>query len=385
MYAAISDTLIVELITTNVSCYNGSDGIITAIASGGTAPYSYTWSNDANTQTNANLQAGNYILTVSDLMGCSSVLATSIYQPTALQLFLQTDGGLCGEAVNIETNPYGGIAPYHYLWSNGASEKLLTDVDDAIYTVTVTDQNGCTNIDSIQVISDNNQLLFDVFVQTPTCNSSTDGVIQLELIDGQAPFTYFLNGEFYTGSFQNLSPDTYVIYVMDANDCSFGTTVALLEPEPITIDILNFGNGLEAIASNGVAPYSFEWSNGASQSWLTNLAPDTYQVTVTDQNGCTAIQFADVLEPLSNDNLQNDVQFSIFPNPCKDFCSIQIATIPTTPIEVSIYDSKGQQVAEEQLMSNQLELPVQNLNPGIYFVSLKAKNQLFTQKIVVLD
>ena len=140
--------------TTNVNCNSGSDGSATVTASGGTVNYTYLWSNGGSTATITNLSSGNYSVTVTDSHSCTAVASTSIDQPPAIILTIPSItnvscyGGATGQAT---ASVSGGISPYTYLWSNGITTLSNTGLTAGIYTITVTDNHGCTATNSATI------------------------------------------------------------------------------------------------------------------------------------------------------------------------------------------------------------------------------------------
>jgi hypothetical protein len=135
-----------------VLCNGGSTGSIDITMSGGTPNaagfgYQYIWSNGANsTQDLSGLTAGTYTLTVTDGNGCIISESYTVTEPSALQLAF-TSVNVSSYAGNdglIDLTVSGGISPYTYYWSNGSSSEDLSGVEEGIYTITVTDANGCT-------------------------------------------------------------------------------------------------------------------------------------------------------------------------------------------------------------------------------------------------
>src|SRR6185503_13648528 len=125
---------------TNVNCYSQSTGGITLSVTNSTAPYTFNWSNGATTQNLSNIPAGNYTVTVTSANGCTRVTNTTITQPaSAVAAALTSSGNVsCNGGVNgtINIAVSGGITPYTYNWSNGATTQDLTSVAAGTYTVT---------------------------------------------------------------------------------------------------------------------------------------------------------------------------------------------------------------------------------------------------------
>lgn len=130
----------------NVFCFGNISGFANANVNGGTAPYTYLWSNGSTTQSISNLTANTYTVVITDANGCTVNSEATITQP---QSALSVSAVVNGSAVNSTAT--GGTAPYTYLWSNGASTQNISGVAAGTYTVTVTDANGCTNVASATV------------------------------------------------------------------------------------------------------------------------------------------------------------------------------------------------------------------------------------------
>ncbi|NBP30700.1 MAG: hypothetical protein EBV23_14190, partial [Flavobacteriia bacterium] len=137
----------------NVSCNGGGNGSIDLTVSGGAAPYTYAWSNNAASQDINNLIAGTYTVTVTDANNCSTTTSATVTAPNALSLNALPNDVLCFGAStgSIDLTPSGGTAPYNYQWSNNTSLQDPQNLVAGTYTVTVTDANGCTSTTSATV------------------------------------------------------------------------------------------------------------------------------------------------------------------------------------------------------------------------------------------
>ncbi|WP_417876835.1 T9SS type A sorting domain-containing protein, partial [Winogradskyella sediminis] len=143
-----------SVVDSNASCNGGSDGSATASATGGTAPYTYAWSNGATTASIVGVVAGTYNVTITDANGCTDTSSVTITEPAALVASSVVDsnascnGGSDGSATASAT---GGTAPYTYLWSNAATTASIVGVVAGTYNVTITDANGCTDTSSVTI------------------------------------------------------------------------------------------------------------------------------------------------------------------------------------------------------------------------------------------
>ncbi len=143
-----AQALVLSGVKTNVSCFGGTDGVITLNVSGGTAPYSYNWSTGQKTSSLNGIPQGNYSVTVLDANGCSLSQAVNISQPSApLRVSLTVKGTVCRTSSDgmITAAVSGGTAPYRFSWKDRPqTSNVLTGLAAGLYEVNVTDAMGCT-------------------------------------------------------------------------------------------------------------------------------------------------------------------------------------------------------------------------------------------------
>lgn len=154
-------SLSIGFTTTNISCNGGADGCITVTTTGGGATLSYLWSNGASTSTICGLTAGNYTVTITDTTGVAgggmpviTIGDTTVSQPFTLTTTIDSIGSVICTGNNngfVQLSVAGGTMPYTYSWSNGATTEDINNLIDSIYTVVVTDTNGCTTTDTAVV------------------------------------------------------------------------------------------------------------------------------------------------------------------------------------------------------------------------------------------
>jgi sugar lactone lactonase YvrE len=142
--------------STNVSCNGGCNGTVSVSASGGSAPYTYSWSGGLGTgATHSGVCAGTYTATATDANGCTQNLSVVITQPTAIALTLSHVNTMCmannGSAIGVAT---GGLPPFTYAWSNSTTNDTVTGLGTGTFTLTVTDANSCTGTQSVTIAND---------------------------------------------------------------------------------------------------------------------------------------------------------------------------------------------------------------------------------------
>jgi len=295
---------------TPVSCNGGTNGTLlaTPITAQNNTPFSYLWSNGATTQSQSGVPAGPYSVTVTDAIGCQASSTFVVNQPLALSLTTstvdeQTFGGCNGSA---SVNPSGGTAPYIYLWTGGQTTQTATNLCPGTYTVTVTDANGCTAQRTVTI----NALSctgFSVAINDTdlSCFNAGNGAATAVVTGGTAPFTYLWNTGATTQSISGLAAGTYSVLVTDNLNCTQNVDAVVTQPALLqaatavsNVTCFGFNNGaIELTVTGGTTPYSFAWSNGSTAEDLTGLGPNTYNVVVTDANGCTVNASGTVTEP----------------------------------------------------------------------------------------
>jgi gliding motility-associated-like protein len=287
----------------NPSCFNSTDGIITLTANGN-GNLSYSINNGANTQTNPNFQnlvAGNYSILVTDTNGCTTTGIATLVQPDALMASTITNPSICDGTSNgnAAVSTQGGTPPYSYLWNNGTSATSLNNVIAGIYTITITDNNGCTLQQSVSIGNIASPILTNLSTTNNTCNQQGDGSAIVSVTSGTSPYSYSINGGTTSqnnGAFQNLFAGNYTIIITDANGCTIDSAFYINEPLPISVNLSTIGsvcggsNGsIIAVANGGTPPYQYSNNNGATfqtGSSFGNMLAGTYPLIITDSNGC---------------------------------------------------------------------------------------------------
>ena len=305
------DTLeIVQDEKVNILCHDDSTGLINITVSGGTAPYNYVWKdnfgnvydrnvgNVFNDGDLSNIPSGVYDLTVTDANGCIATFSTELTQPEDLVIDIQKTDLNCYNSNDgtITITPSGGIAPYSYSWSDFGNGNERTGLAAGIYTVIITDSNGCAETRTIEI---ENADLFDVNpVVTPiSCFGADDGSIELNFEGGVSPITFIWNDDSTAGQNRyNLSPGIYSVLIQDSSGCEIERDFTIIEPQEISIagvitnaiDCDNPASGsIDLQISGGNPPYTFQWSNGATTEDISGLIANNYLVKVTDSKGCS--------------------------------------------------------------------------------------------------
>lgn len=218
---ALSATYIVS----NISCYGENNGTATITPSGGTAPYTYTWSNGSSSATNSNLSVGSYAVTITDANGCTHIVqninVTQPASPLTTVIDSVRHASCYGENNGlIMVHGTGGTAPYQYAWSNNATTNSVAFLTAGTYRVTVTDANGCTDIDTV-VINQPPAIVVHSQITDASCNYGKDGKIELEVTGGVAPYTYLWSNNTTQSNNLNIGSGNYTVTVTDNTNCTY--------------------------------------------------------------------------------------------------------------------------------------------------------------------
>ncbi|MEO6884517.1 MAG: gliding motility-associated C-terminal domain-containing protein [Bacteroidia bacterium] len=290
------------------SCNGGNNGSISFSPTGGTSAYTYAWNPSVSVTSVANnLSFGTYSVTITDSKGCDTAVVINIVQPTALSVIITATNVTCNGSCNGKTtaNVTGGTGAYTYSWSNGATQPSDVNLCPGTYTLTVTDANGCT-VTQQAVITQPPLLSSSVVYTNVKCNLSCDGTANPTVTGGTSPYTYSWTSGQTTQNVNTLCAGSYTLTVTDANGCTSQNTVVITQPAKIAITIPNAvvscNASCDAMANptvtGGTSPYTYSWSNGQTTQNANNLCPGSYNLVVTDANGCSANQNVTITAPL---------------------------------------------------------------------------------------
>lgn len=294
---------------TNVLCNGQCNGSASVNPSGGTAPYTYLWSpGGCTTDTCNSLCAGTYTVTVTDANNCATTVTVAVTEPPTLMVTpTKTDvvcPGLCNGTADAGAS--GGTAPYTYSWSTGATTSSISGLcapplhPTGIYTVLVTDANGCTGTGTVTINMPSPLLTGAQVVNNVSCYNLCDGSVTASPSGGIPPYIYqWLPGGSTSLTVTGLCAGTYTFDLQDANGCPTSTTLTITQPATFSVSIssatpnpLNCNGDCNGTAvssvSGGTATYTYSWSPGGQTTpSITGLCAGTYSLNVTDANGCT--------------------------------------------------------------------------------------------------
>ncbi|MCF8275524.1 MAG: gliding motility-associated C-terminal domain-containing protein [Flavobacteriales bacterium] len=306
--------------TTGVSCNGYSDGTAQIIPAGGVSPYTITWqTSPAQTGQNATgLSGGPISVSITDATGCQETISITIPQPTSINNSITTVRPDCGfNNGSISVVATGGAGGFTYAWNTSPIQSTPNAIDlyAGVYSVTVTDQAGCTATNQIILTND--------FAPNATIENRVSdcgqgvGAATAVPSSGTAPYAYSWNTfpPQNTATASNLAVGDYFVTITDANNCVqiINVKIDSIPPPQVSLNLTQpdcgAANGeIATTVTDGTPPYSFLWPpSGNTNNIETNLAEGVYSVTVTDSIGCvdTETVMLQQLPPESNFTFTN--------------------------------------------------------------------------------
>ncbi len=282
-----------SVISSNTTCNGTSNGAATANATGGTPPYSYLWSNGETSSSINDLTFGTYSVTVTDATDCTATGSAAVILGSGLGVSIDDPGYVCpGETAFATAIAVGGNTNYSYNWSDGQTGQTALNLSSGTYSVTVTDQNGCSG-EASTTLQTGGGFSVGNLVTDVSCFGESTGKINLTVQGGLSPYIYSWSNGGNTASIQNLSVGDYSVTVSDQSSCTQVYDFSVTEPSLLEMEVSG-KNGVcgnqgsaNATIEGGTMPYFYQWSNGNTNPSISALLPGTYSLTVTDAKGCT--------------------------------------------------------------------------------------------------
>lgn len=339
------------LTITNVKCFGGSTGAISADVTALPNPTSYAWSStvpgfSANTKDISNLAAGTYTVTITYSGGATVTNSGTVIQPASAVSEAHTVNSVScfgGNNGAINLTPAGGTSPYTFAWSDGATTEDRSGLTSSIYTVTVKDKENCA-IGPVNItVSGFSQVTVpNPNVTNVTCAGLNNGAITIAPTGGAGGYTYLWSPGGGTQATMNQAPaGTYTVKVTDVNGCTanFGP-YSITAPQQLVAgmvsksDVKCMGSatgGSNITVSGGTGNMSYCWKRAQDATCVStvedpsNLGVGTWTVTVTDQNGCTATVSSVVI---SEPSTPLSVTGNTTPSPCFEQASGSVCATP---------------------------------------------------------
>jgi len=296
-FGDICRNLSITQTVTDIDCKGNSSGKIDLNVSGGNSGFSYSWSHGAASKNVSSLGLGTYTVTVTDAMGCMAMASDSISEPSAdISLITGFVDATCAQANGAASiTATGGTSPYTYNWSNGATSSSVSSIMGGEYSVIVSDNNGCQELDTIVVDSGTVIQIATTNISHLSCyGDGNTGSITVDASGSTGPYTYSWSTSITTATISGLGPGNYAVTAFDAGVCFNNKAITINEPDSITINLTpsaascfqGSDGGIISNVSGGTAGYTYSWNNSETTADLSSVGAGDYTLDVTDANSC---------------------------------------------------------------------------------------------------
>jgi len=406
------DPLTLSLQKTDATC-RGNDGKITAVPSGGTPPYTYSWSNGATSSTIENLLPTSYFVEVTDHAGCIVQGNITLTQPNNLLITGNITPLNCHNASNASINltVAGGTAPYQYLWNTGATTANINNLSSGEYKVKITDREGCTYFKTFII---ENPPIFQINLggNRTLCNGQTLS-LDATINDSEATYQWSANNGFSSNTPQVIlsQEGTYTVRVTNRNGCE-ATDTLTIERSNLQI-AAEFLLTTQAYQNEEVILVNTSTPKGETTQWL---VPEDGNIEIIQQNegyislifkqkgeyrlgikqtqgSCYKIFYKNILVeearelPSSPPTHKAFVkEFEVAPNPSNGDFHAKVVLEKTGAIKFRLYSITGQLISQKALPSAQEHWVdfQEHLSAGTYILVLETPYHVLSKKIIII-
>ena len=336
-----------------------------------------------------NASSDTAIVTVVDntppiIDGCPANMALSFCDPVATFDISATDN--CSMDISVTQTsglPSGSTFPI-----GETTEQVFEAIDVGSNTATCTFE--VTVVDSLIVSSPS--------VTDVSCFGEEDGSIDLTVIGGSPDYTFMWSNGDTTATIDSLLPDTYMLTITDDSGCESVQEFEIIEPPQLITTLVNIVNEIENNAdgkvnvtvSGGMMPYTYKWvdidgNQIGDMEDIDSLSAGTYQLFVTDSNGCVSSSSYTIQSITSTNNPELDALITIFPNPTSSLVTIEFIDLHIFEMEVTIYDVIGKKIfsqKNENVASGKFFVDFSDYAEGVYLMKLNFDGQMVTKRIV---
>ncbi|MCU0431445.1 MAG: T9SS type A sorting domain-containing protein [Cytophagaceae bacterium] len=311
---ALSATVTIQ----NTQCHNSSDGSISLVVSGGTAPYYYKennlWTQVNNAFVLSGKSAGTHLIELRDGQNCQLNKSIEIQSPPALSFTIlsTTEASINQNDGEVAVQAVGGTSPYSFQWldeqnSLVSTSSVLSQVDAGIYFLHLSDLQGCDTLHPVGIsnIGGPVEINSSTTIVSPLCHNSSDGSIQVAYTGvGTLSYTWY-PGAVQGTVLNGIPAGSYVLKVVDGNGSVTTASYVVQAAEPLSVqsstDHLICHNGCNASINLGVtggtSPYDVRWNSGETASQITMLCAGMYSFEITDAHSCKQSGQVEILNP----------------------------------------------------------------------------------------
>lgn len=373
------DSFVVVENITNVSCYGFNDGEIVLDVTGATPPYLVDWFGISTT----NMSAGTYNFTILDSNNCAYSEIAIVSEPNPINVLNQVIDPSCGNTNDgsVSLVISGGNPVYSVDWGGNDPDSLSMGT----YEFVISDDNNCIDSNFVTLISESNIQVISS-VANISCYSFCDGAIDLQINGGVAPYVV----DWFGLNSAALCEGVVSYELVDALGCYYSDNFLISPPDSVGLIINQIGMQLQANASGGVSPYSYNWFNdlgSLANSQNVNITFNgNYYCIAIDANNCQS----DTIKYFYSETSINDSEFSnfnIYPNPTNDYLNIEFESINEQNYSIYLVDLLGKKILLDRIDNFKgnytYKLDFLGFSQGVYILEIENKNKIHNKKIVL--
>ena len=387
-------------------CFGDSSGMATAVGSGGVGPYTYSWNTSPvqDSITAIGLGAGQYIVTVTDSLGCTGLDTVEIGQPTAITVAVDTtiDVFCNGDSTGTITITAMGGTPgpgYTYLWSNGDTTQNLMNAPRGNYTVAVTDSNGCVVTQSASIGGPDSIMVTVENMAQPTCEGDSTGALDISISGGYgAPYDILWSTGDTTEDVSGLPADTYTVMITDSAGCmmAYDINLSASPGTPVAsfiFDIQGGGVGFTNTSSSvdSTTRYAWDFGDGGTDTIANPVhiysSNDTFIVTLIATSVCGSDTARDSVF-MTTTGIQDDLlnNLAVFPNPSTGIFDVQFRQLDLEGVIITVFSLDGKGVYRKDIgrvngnAEHRVVLPA-SIARGVYLLQVQTNEAIVHKRI----
>lgn len=381
----------VTIDVTNASACGEEDGTIEVTPVDPEADYSYLWGGGETGPILTGLGSGIYYLTVTDNSGgCYADFEVFVNDDGLPDMTIVQNNVSCygydDGSISIDI-PGGG---FDFMWSTGSEENYIDNLEPGDYDVVISNVDCFAHLE-FTIVEPDLLEVESISVVEPNCYDYSDGEIEVIAVGGTAPYQYMWNDQIPGSHLENLTAGDYHVVVTDVNNCEAERSYVLSNPEEIVIiaQVVNPDPGenngsIEVTVLGAVGEVTYEWDSEHTGSHITGLGPGTYTVTVTDENGCTAVEsFELFLTSIHEPDFAENI--SVYPNPAKEILNIEIGELKAYQWDIKLFDMLGTEIKSLSSVSNNssISIYINDVSKGAYVLQITSEIGRYEQVIIV--
>lgn len=301
-YVNPSPALIANMYPANANC-DSNNGAINVVLSNATGPTTYLWSTGDTTHSISGLAPGVYWLKVQDSIGCVDSNSVTLGDDGVPHLHILTyqPPACFGDSTGIIIlDGTSGVAPYKYSidGENFSTDAVIGNISGGTYTIYIRDANSCPGDTTVTFTQPPQIIISALPSDTLICYTDRTGILDVSATGGFPPYEFAIDEGGFTAEslFTGLGVGAHIVQARDTNNCLVSQEFIMPGPAaPLTVrldktDVPCFETvtgSITTLTSGGWDPYTYAWSNGSTESRLSEVSEGNYTVTITDAKGCT--------------------------------------------------------------------------------------------------